>query len=53
MANHTVVEEAVDEINERYGAYVVQWGAMAGMRKHAPERIGFRKTVDIPNPTAP
>ncbi len=50
MANHTVVEEAVDEMNERYGSYVVQWGAMAGMRKHAPERIGYRKSVDIPQP---
>ncbi len=37
---------ALDEINDKYGEYVVAPGAMFGLEKHhADDRIGFRKTV--------
>ena len=39
------VEHIIDQVNQRYGAYLVQWGAMWGTRNHAQERIGFRKTI--------
>lgn len=38
--------KALDEINDKYGEYVVAPGAMFGLAKHhADDRIGFRKTV--------
>lgn len=47
------VDSFLDAMNDKYGEYVVQWGTMWGMRKHAPERIGYRKSVDIPNVIIP
>lgn len=38
--------KALDEINDRYGEYVVVPGSMFGLAgHHVPDRIGFRKTV--------
>ncbi len=38
--------KALDEINDRYGEYVVMPGSMFGLAgHHVPDRIGFRKTV--------
>ncbi|MBI4093082.1 MAG: hypothetical protein HY420_04120 [Candidatus Kerfeldbacteria bacterium] len=38
--------KALDEINDKYGEYVVMTGSMFGLAKHhADDRIGFRKTV--------
>lgn len=39
--------KALDEINDRYGEYVVMPGSMFGLAgHHVPDRIGFRKTVN-------
>ena len=38
---------AMDEINDKYGEYLVFWGRMWGTDKAARDRVGFRKTVDI------
>ena len=38
--------KALDEINNKYGEYVIAPGSMFGLAKgHADDRIGFRKTV--------
>lgn len=43
--NHDAAEAVIDRIHERYGAYMLRWGAMWNVRKHAQERVGFRKTI--------
>lgn len=43
--NHDAVEAVIDQVHERYGAYMLRWGAMWNVRKHAQERVGFRKTI--------
>ncbi|RJO59478.1 DNA polymerase IV [Candidatus Parcubacteria bacterium] len=40
--------KALDEINNRYGEEVIAQGELVGLDKHhAPDRIGFRKTVGV------
>lgn len=40
------LEKALDEINDKYGEYVIVAGSMFGLAgHHVPDRIGFRKTV--------
>ncbi|MBI3956704.1 MAG: hypothetical protein HY340_01815 [Candidatus Kerfeldbacteria bacterium] len=39
------VVRAVDRVNDRWGDYTVIRGSMWQTDKHAPDRIGFRKTV--------
>jgi len=40
------VPKALDAINNKYGEYVITPGSMFGLSgHHAPDRIGFRKTV--------
>jgi hypothetical protein len=40
------LQKALDDINDRYGEYVVMPGSMFGLAgHHVPDRIGFRKTV--------
>ncbi|MFH0852970.1 MAG: hypothetical protein V1853_01010 [bacterium] len=43
--NISKIEQVIDQLNQHYGAYLVQWGAMWGTRRHAQERVGFRKTI--------
>lgn len=38
---------SLDTINDRYGEYAVFRGAMWATEKHAPDRVGFRKTVSV------
>ncbi|MFH1366539.1 MAG: hypothetical protein ABIH38_00940 [Patescibacteria group bacterium] len=38
---------AMDEINDKYGEYLVFWGRMWGTDDYARDRIGFRKTVGV------
>lgn len=44
------LSNALDKITNRFGEDTVIWGAMWGSREHAPDRVGFRKTVswDLP-----
>ncbi|MFA5030883.1 MAG: hypothetical protein WC495_04825, partial [Patescibacteria group bacterium] len=40
--------QALDEINNRYGEEVIAQGELAKLDKyHAPDRIGFRKTIGL------
>ncbi|MFH0828971.1 MAG: hypothetical protein V1907_02210 [Candidatus Kerfeldbacteria bacterium] len=40
------LQKALDEINDRYGEYVIVPGSMLGLAgHHVPDRIGYRKTV--------
>lgn len=40
------VQKALDLVNDRYGEFTITHGSMFGLaRHHAPDRIGFRKTV--------
>jgi len=41
------INMAMDEINDKYGEYLVFWGRMWGTKDFAKDRVGFRKTVDI------
>lgn len=41
------IAAAVDAVNDRYGEFTVMRGRMWGTEKWAPERVGFRQTVDI------
>jgi DNA polymerase-4 len=36
---------ALDRVNDRWGEYTLFRGSMWGTGRHAPDRIGFRKTV--------
>lgn len=38
---------SLDRINDQYGEYTVFRGAMWATEKHAPDRVGFRKTVSM------
>jgi hypothetical protein len=39
---------ALDTINDRYGDETIIWGTLSGLEKsHAPDRIGFRKTLPM------
>ncbi len=38
---------SLDRINDRYGEYTVFRGAMWATGSHAPDRVGFRKTLSI------
>ena len=39
---------ALDSINDRYGDETIIWGTLSGLDdSHAPDRIGFRKTLPI------
>ncbi len=38
---------SLDHINDRYGEYTVFRGTMWATEKHAPDRVGFRKTLNI------
>lgn len=42
--------EALDRVNDKFGEYTVYRGTMFGTEKNAPERVGFRKSVLIPEP---
>jgi len=42
------VLKALDEINDRWGDFTVTRGAMWGTEKNAHDRIGFRKTLPVP-----
>ncbi len=39
---------ALDAINDRWGEYTVMRGAMWHTQKNAPDRIGYRKSTEIP-----
>ncbi|MBI4414714.1 MAG: hypothetical protein HY566_00560 [Candidatus Kerfeldbacteria bacterium] len=41
---------ALDRVNDRYGEYTVTRGSMWATGRHAPERIGFRKTITLEEP---
>ncbi len=42
------VYKALDEINDKFGEETIVWGSLLGLEKHhAPDRIGFRKTVGL------
>jgi DNA polymerase-4 len=42
------LHSALDTINNRYGDETIIWGTLSGLEKsHAPDRIGFRKTLPI------
>ena len=40
---------ALDKINDKFGEYTVYPGLMWGTQNNAPDRVGFRKSVDIPS----
>ncbi len=40
------ISAALDAVNDRYGEYTVIRGQMWGTEKSAPDRVGFRKTVN-------
>lgn len=42
------VAGALDAINDRWGEYTVMRGAMWHTQKNAPDRIGLRKSAEIP-----
>lgn len=47
----TDLASALDRINDRFGDETIVWGPLIGLgHYHAPDRVGFRKTVswDIP-----
>lgn len=39
---------ALDTVNNKWGEYTVQRGAMWGTQKNAPDRIGYRKSLAAP-----
>jgi len=42
------LHSALDTINDRYGDETIIWGTLSGLDdSHAPDRIGFRKTLPI------
>ncbi len=41
---------ALDRVNDRYGEYTVTRGSIWATAGHAPERIGFRKTITLEEP---
>jgi DNA polymerase-4 len=41
---------ALDDVNDKFGEYTVFHGRMFGTDRNAPERVGFRKSVLIPEP---
>jgi DNA polymerase IV len=42
------LHNALDTINDRYGDETIIWGTLSGLGdSHAPDRIGFRKTLPI------
>jgi DNA polymerase IV len=42
------LDGALDTINDRYGEETIIWGTLSGLDDaHAPDRIGFRKTLPI------
>ncbi|MDD4995383.1 MAG: DNA polymerase IV [Patescibacteria group bacterium] len=43
--------EALDDINDKFGEYSVYRGRMHGTADNAPERVGFRKSVNAPEKT--
>jgi DNA polymerase-4 len=52
------LSQALDAVNDRFGEHTVFWGTLLGLptdTEHAPDRIGFRKTVswDVPVTVAP
>jgi DNA polymerase-4 len=38
---------ALDAVNDRYGDYTVIRGQMWGTREYAPDRVGFRQSVEV------
>ncbi len=36
---------SLDRVNDRYGDFTVYRGSMWGTERHAPDRVGFRKTI--------
>lgn len=48
---HDAVVLAADAVNDRWGEYVVFRGSMWGTDRHAPDRVGFRKTVSLAPPS--
>jgi DNA polymerase-4 len=40
------ISAALDAVNDRYGDYTIIRGQMWGVSESAPERIGFRKTIE-------
>lgn len=38
---------SLDHLNDRYGEYTVIRGSMWATSKHAPDRVGFRKTLSM------
>lgn len=44
------ITHALDRVNDRYGEYTVTRGSMWATERHAPERIGFRKTLTLEEP---
>jgi DNA polymerase IV len=48
MKTRPELHSALDTINDRYGDETIIWGTLSGLGdSHAPDRIGFRKTVPI------
>jgi DNA polymerase-4 len=50
------LSDALDSVNDRFGEHTVYWGTLLGLPdQHAPDRIGFRKTVswDVPTTVTP
>lgn len=42
--------KAIDGVNDKFGEYTVFHGRMIDTDRNAPERVGFRKSVSIPEP---
>lgn len=38
---------SLDRVNDRYGDFTVYRGSMWATEKHAPDRVGFRKTLSV------
>ncbi len=41
--------KALDVINNKYGDHTIYPGQMFGMQGYARDRVGYRKTVDLPD----
>lgn len=41
------LSRSLDRINDRYGDFTVYRGSMWGTERHAPDRVGFRKTLSV------
>jgi DNA polymerase-4 len=45
--NQTNLSLALDKINNKFGEYTVYPGLMWGTKDNAPDRVGFRKSIDV------